>query len=45
MAKYFFLLHARQHGVDAEAIAVKGDHASDLQESIRLAAEFFHSKN
>jgi len=36
---------AQQHGIDAEAIAVKGDHASDLQTAVRLATQFFLSKN
>jgi dipeptidyl aminopeptidase/acylaminoacyl peptidase len=35
---------ARQHGIDAESLAVKGDHSSDLEQSIRLMLEFFHSR-
>jgi dipeptidyl aminopeptidase/acylaminoacyl peptidase len=32
---------AREHGVDAEAIAVQGDHGSNVPKSIKLALEFF----
>ena len=35
---------ARQHGIDAQAVAVKGDHSSDLDESIRMTADFFNAK-
>jgi dipeptidyl aminopeptidase/acylaminoacyl peptidase len=36
---------ARQHGVDAEAVVVKGNHSNDLEQSIRLMLDFFHSRN
>jgi dipeptidyl aminopeptidase/acylaminoacyl peptidase len=36
---------ARQHGTDAQSIPVKGDHASDLQAAVKLATQFFLSKN
>jgi len=32
---------ARQNGIDAEAVAVKGDHGSSGEQSLRLAIEFF----
>jgi dipeptidyl aminopeptidase/acylaminoacyl peptidase len=35
---------ARSHGVDAQAIAVEGDHGSNEPRSIRLALEFFQER-
>jgi dipeptidyl aminopeptidase/acylaminoacyl peptidase len=32
---------ARQNGIDAEAVAVDGDHGSSSEQSLRLAIEFF----
>ena len=36
---------ARRHGIDAQAIAVKGDHSSDVTEAIRMTTDFFRSNN
>jgi hypothetical protein len=34
---------AKEHGVDAQAVAVEGSHESDTQQSITLAIEFFET--
>jgi hypothetical protein len=32
---------ARQSGIDAEAVAIKGDHGSSSEQALRLTIEFF----
>jgi dienelactone hydrolase len=36
---------AKEHGVDAQAIAVNGDHNDNLPESIKLAIDFFRQQH
>jgi hypothetical protein len=35
---------AKQHGIDAEAIEVPGDHFSSMSEAIRRSIEFFRQE-